>query len=103
MCLCRESTSKRSGQREQTAIGKDRVSAKDDFCNSWKKGVDGGIRDEEGGDAGGGKGRGEGVTEVGRSRFGDDDGKFTVFVGLLEECFDCSRVAHGQDDFATSH
>lgn len=52
--------------------------------------MDGGIRDEEGGNAGGGKGRGEGVTEIGWSRFGDDDGKFTVFVGLFEESFDCS-------------
>lgn len=65
------------------------MSVKDDFCNLWKKGVDGGIRDEEGGDVGGGKGRGEGVIEVGWSRFGDDDGKFMVFVGLFEECFDC--------------
>lgn len=53
MCLRREGTSKGSGEREQTAIGKNRVSTEDDFCDSRKKGVDGGIGDEEGRDAGG--------------------------------------------------
>lgn len=41
------------------------------------------------------------MTEIGWRGFGNDDGKFTVFVGLFEESFDCSGVTHRQDDFAT--
>jgi hypothetical protein len=33
-----------------------------------------------------------------RPRFCDNDGELPVFECLFQECFNCSRVSHGQDD-----